>query len=95
MSDEHMITGETRDSFTDCSTVLWFSEEMIKKLRKNSHKAHWSTVDCDYLFGRFLEEVEELKKAREGELPINIIRECADAGNFLMMIADNVKNGKG
>jgi hypothetical protein len=93
MSDEHTITGKIRPMESDAQAVHDFGVEMLKKLLKNSHKAHWSTVDCDYLFDRIIQEIEELKAARSGSVA-EIVSECADVANFAMMIADNVKNGR-
>jgi len=94
MSDEHTITGRIREPNIDRIAVANFARGMIGKLDKNSHKAHWSTVDCDYLFDRLLEEVQELKNARSGTVE-QIIDECYDVANFAMMIADNVSKGRG
>jgi hypothetical protein len=94
MSDEHTITGEIRPMELDAQAVRVFSVGMLKKLLINGHKAHWETVDCDYLFDRLLEEVQELKDARSGTAK-QIIDECYDVANFAMMIADNVSKGRG
>ena len=94
MSDEHTITGEKRSPSVDRLAVNFFADGMLWKLGKNSHKAHWETMDCDYLFDRLLEEVQELKNARSGTVE-QIIDECYDVANFAMMIADNVSKGRG
>lgn len=93
MSDEHFITGEMRPENKDREAVMLFAEGMIWKLAKNRHKAHWSTIDCDYLFDRLKEEVQELAGSRSGQVD-GIIDECYDVANFAMMIADNIRNGK-
>lgn len=95
MSNWHDITTEPpSQDYHDAQAVHDFSVEMLKKLLKNSHKAHWSTVDCDYLLDRLIQELEELKAARSGSAK-DIISECADVANFAMMIADNAKKGRG
>ena len=94
MSDEHTITGKKRCPVLDRIAVDDFAEGMIRKLAKNSHKAHWSTVSCDYLFDRLKEEVHELSDSRSGSVE-SIIDECYDVANFAMMIADNVSKGRG
>lgn len=94
MSDEHTITERIRDPNIDRLAVQFFAEGMLYKLKKNSHKAHWETVDCDYLFDRLKEEVQELADARSGTVD-QIILECYDVANFAMMIADNVSKGLG
>ncbi|MGE7271378.1 hypothetical protein ACQKK5_07950 [Brevibacillus panacihumi] len=65
------------------SEVTWFAEEMEKKLRENDHKGGWEDCDILWLYGRLLEEVDELAAA-EGD---DIVREAADVANFAMMIA--------
>ena len=92
MSDEHLIGDEPRCHKSDKIAVAEFADGMLGKLKKNSHKKHWSLVDCEYLFTRLLEEVDELAMARSGTLE-EIIDECYDVANFAMMIADNLKNG--
>lgn len=94
MSDEHTITGKKRCQNIDRIAVGFFAEGMLQKLAKNSHKAHWETVDCDYLFDRLQEEVQELADARGGSVE-SIIDECYDVANFAMMIADNLSKGLG
>jgi len=94
MGDEHLITKTDRDFDADRRKAYWFSFKMVEKLFKNRRKSHWSTVGCDYLLDRLIEELEELKEARGGSAD-EIISECADVGNFAMMIADNVCNREG
>jgi len=94
MSDEHTITGKKRCHDIDRIAVVFFAKGMLRKLGKNRHKAHWETVDCDYLFDRLQEEVKELADARSGTVE-QIIDECYDVANFAMMIADNVSKGLG
>lgn len=101
MGDEHTITGEIRPYDMDGDAVVMFAMFMMEKLRQNSHKAHWSTVDHKYLLRRVHNEYIELMGAlsdlysskdpikNEVELREAIIRECADVANFAMMIADN------
>jgi len=89
-------TGKNpRDETTDSHCVFDLSQRMMQKLRKNSHKAHWSTVTNGWLFARLREEVDELRSALHNETPDDIANECADIANFAAMIADNVQNGKG
>jgi NTP pyrophosphatase (non-canonical NTP hydrolase) len=94
MSDEHTVTGKIRPMESDAKAVHDFGVEMLKKLFKNRRKAHWSTVSHQYLFDRLLEEIEELRDAMTGTEG-DIVSECADVANFAMMIADNLKNGRG
>ena len=90
MSDEHLIGGEPRSLDADEKAVTGFAVKMILKLQKNRHKAHWSTVDYEYLFDRLTEEVEELRSAMEWP-DGDIVSECCDVANFAMMIADKLK----
>lgn len=94
------ITNIERDAMLDESAVEWFSTVMLKKLRENRYKQHWSELDLAYLINRLKEELLEL----EDELPntknnmIDIdaaIFECADVANFAMMVADKLYQQKG
>lgn len=78
--------------------VLWFAEEMEKKLRANDHKGHWSNCTPVYLYNRADNELKEVWTALLGDGSLNpctpeeaarIIAECADVANFMMMLADN------
>lgn len=75
------------------SEILWFAEQMERKLRDNDHKRKWDECTQRYLVNRLFEEATELSRAvsegRESEQ--SIIEEAADVANFAMMIADNVR----
>jgi len=89
MSDP--IGKKPREYETDHAVVNSFAGDMFDKLRKNKHKAHWSTVDQLWLLDRLKDEVEELQIAiQEG---VDVVPECADVANFAAMIADNARNG--
>ena len=101
MSDGHTITGKIRRFRNDKSAIRRFGRIMLLKLRLNSHKAHWKTVDEQYLHDRAGEELFELFDAlneweahrgdiHEAELAKAVQLECADVANFVMMISDNV-----
>lgn len=67
-----------------------FTRHMLCKLRVNSDKGRWHTVDFRYLMRRLREEVEELQAAVDGgRKGQDIVDECADVANFAMFIADN------
>lgn len=78
----------------------WFSSEMRKKLIANSHKQNWLDCEYRYLVGRMCDEASELLEALFaaqhegiGEQGFeNVIEECADVANFVMMIADKARN---
>jgi len=92
MSDEHTITGEIRDHVVEITAIKRFSCDMARKLRENSHKAHWNTVTKYYLLGRLQEELYELEEALYSESTESVINECADVANLAMMIADNLRD---
>jgi len=93
MSDEQFITGEIRNLKNDVNSVMLFAEGMAAKLRKNSHKAHWSKASIGYLQSRLSDENIELEQAIAHDTDEAIISECYDVANFAMMIADNIRNG--
>lgn len=79
--------------------TLGFVVDMKYKLRLNNHKGHWKDYDITALVAWLDEEVRELKAAVH-ELSqfgvtdkrlLDVVHECADIGNFGMMIADNCK----
>ncbi len=70
--------------------IKWFARQMEERIEANSHKRGWGGSCEDWLFARLRQEVDELLLAiHDNETPEKIIRECADVGNFAMMIADN------
>ena len=87
--------------------LLWFSEIMETKLKKNDNKGGWDNCEIDWLISRLKEEVKEIedawlikkndfgRSAGEGFLLCpsseDIQNECADVANFAMMIADKTK----
>jgi len=89
MNDPLSLNG-LRLEESDKASVQSFSETMVFKLRKNSHKAHWGTMPIGFLLSRLHEEIGELELALAFETPEAARLECADAGNFLMMIHDNL-----
>lgn len=72
-----------------------FVERMLRKLRQNAHKTHWSRSDFRYLMVRLRSETRELAEAwkRRGR-PMTkedaevIANECADVANFAAMISE-------
>jgi hypothetical protein len=69
-----------------------FSKEMSKKLNLNKNKTHWSNISIYDLFEALQQEIIELKVGIRNHDCQNIIEECADTANYLMMISDNIKN---
>jgi len=72
--------------------VAWFVKEMQKKLAvpKNQEKGDPRTATRRQLLKLLEHELLELKDVIEYHKPDEIIEECADCANFLMMIADKV-----
>ncbi len=76
--------------------VLWFANQMERKLSKNDHKGHWRNSGFDYHQKRLGQEVKELARALSkfdsGDMSIGtaqrIIDETVDVANFAMFIAD-------
>lgn len=72
-------------------SVQWFAEQMENKLNKNSHKGSWDNCELQYLSMRLTQERQELRRAIARGNSDEIIAECADIGNFAMMIAEYFK----
>ena len=72
--------------------IDWFCGRMKKKMSnpKNLTKTHWSTIPVKVLLDYLQEEVRELQEAAELGTPRQVLSECCDVANFVMMIADNV-----
>ena len=73
------------------ASVLWFAEMMELNLLANDHKGGWENETCEYLSGRFVEEVYEFIDAMDSCNASDIIHEAADVANFAMMLADRVR----
>lgn len=86
--------------------VLEFAQTMEQQLRNNDWKGHWRDCNFQFLHGKLKEETDEIKsayidlklgedKARMTDIRMKLLREeCADAGNFAMMIHDNFSKQK-
>lgn len=70
-----------------------FANNMERKLREHDDRPGWEGEPTDYLWSRLLEELFELRQAVESRNTEAIIDECADAANFLMMLADRAQSG--
>lgn len=68
--------------------VLWFAQEMERKLQENDHKGGWDTCSPKWLLNRLRQETAELELAIATGDPVKTTREAADVANFAMMIAD-------
>ena len=69
-------------------TVRRYSLLMELKLRKNDFKGGWQDMQPHHLLGLLKKEVQELEEALASGDPLDIAQECADIGNYAMMIAD-------
>lgn len=76
--------------------VLTFARIMEAKLAENDHKRHWNSCAVSYLLQRLRDEVVEVEVAvrnyqvaESTQKGREVARECADAANFALMIADN------
>ncbi len=89
MSDDEWERDAARVWWGDASAVLHFGWSMWKKLRANRHKAHWRDKG-DFLFfrSRIDDELLELENATS---PSEQMEECADVGNFAMMIHEQAR----
>ncbi len=71
------------------TSILWFSEKMKDELLKHLDRPGWQKEKVRYLWDRMKEEMDELGVAMHDNLTRDeIIKECADIANFVMMIAD-------
>ena len=71
--------------------VQTFAQLMERELRENDRKGGWQQMKIDWLLKRLRQEVDELEAALKSNDIANIEAECADVGNFAMMVADNAR----
>jgi len=74
------------------TSVKRFALNMETVLRENDHKFGWRDLSFSHLLIRIKGEIEELEDALINQNKENIVHECADIANFLMMIVDNVRH---
>ena len=69
---------------------------MMTKLSMNRYKPIWTMATQGYLLDLALEELNELRAAINTDNQRDVLMECADAANYLAMIADValIKNHK-
>lgn len=77
--------------------VRIFADFMEEKLAENDFKGGWEGESLESLLGRALQEHLEVNRAlhdwrmdKNPEMARKVIRECADAANFYMMVASNI-----
>ena len=74
--------------------ILRFAVNMQQELDNNDYKTGWENLSPSWIIHRIKQETKELEKAiKEKHLKRKIISECADIANFVMMLADNIRNG--
>lgn len=77
--------------------VRRFARLMLSRLLANIEKGGWQDCRREWLLRRTLEECGEVVEAmgsHEGLRGVRIAQECADAANFLLMIALNEMDEK-
>jgi NTP pyrophosphatase (non-canonical NTP hydrolase) len=73
--------------------IEFISQQMKIKMSENMHKPGWRDDNLLDLLSGCQEEVYELYNSIFNDYKADdIIRECADVANFVMMIADVVKH---
>jgi NTP pyrophosphatase (non-canonical NTP hydrolase) len=67
-----------------------FAAVMKQKIRENVDKGDWIDESYNNLFNKLEGELNELHSSVAlNHSPMNVVRECADVANYVMMIADN------
>ena len=93
------LEKQLNSKLNDCTKIklrpeiLWFAEQMEKKLQSNDYKGGWNDCSIKYLLYSLKEEIKELSdELNQKSNSSNIIKEAADIANFAMMIADKCKH---
>jgi|SRR5690242_13276980 len=77
------------------STIQWFGKVMASEMEGHADKGTWDQASPIELLEHLRSEVDELEAAlKVGYDPDSIIRECADASNISMLIADRTRTLK-
>lgn len=66
--------------------VQAFARAMEEQLRAHDDKGGWKNCGSNWLWARVQDEMLEVDAARRGHG--DLLHECADAANFLMMLCD-------
>ena len=90
MTSPARIVAMREDMSAPRDALAWFAQRMEEALRANDHKLGWESLTPSSLIRRCEEELYELRQALADGDPVKIVKECADAANFLMMLADNI-----
>ena len=73
--------------------VEQLSAAMLTKLALNRHKEHWTHATEDRLCNLLYEKISALALSLHAGRTSDAVMECADAANYLAMIANNVLTG--
>lgn len=66
-----------------------FFDAMLYKLAQNSHKGAWENLKADEAYHKLMAECQELNEAlTDLRNTVEIILECADVGNFALILAN-------
>ena len=65
----------------------WFYHAQKAKLWKNRHKGTWTNMSDAEILRKLYAELDELQDALDEHG--DVVEECLDAANYLLMLADN------
>ena len=84
-----MLDEITPDTMKNYQVSAWFQKEMCKILdMHNDRGTDYEDLSIEYLLCRLENEMNELREELDKENSLDqIIHECCDTANFLMMIA--------
>jgi len=69
--------------------VRWFADIMEMELQNNQDKGDWGKCSYGFLLKSAIKNIFQVDEAlKESNIPLSIIKSCADVANFMMMIAD-------
>ena len=79
---------------TEMKSFKLFTSVMVKKLKMNKDKNHWSRSTTQHLLDCLEKEVDELKKAINTGNPLDIVEEAADVANFAYILCSHGINNE-
>ena len=80
----------------DCKAPFdWFTALMWENLAKpeNQAKKNWGDMGSEFLLGMIQHEYAQIIQALKSNKPSTIVKDCADLGNYAMMLADLFREG--
>lgn len=78
--------------FMPRDSVLKLADSMEEALRCNSHRGSWKTVSEFALLGHAETACKQLKQALTANDDVKVYHHAVTVANYMMMIADNVRN---